>query len=112
MNVARAGIHQRRAIVLLVLILMLAGIYAAYRLPSGIYPEVNFPRIVVVASAGDLSTGNVMLAVTRPIEESLSGVLGLYRTRSRTIRGETEMSLLFLPNSDMQLALQQVQAKI
>src|SRR5262245_11860637 len=110
MNLVQSGIHQRKAVLLIVVILMLAGIYSAFRLPSGIYPEVNFPRIVVLASAGDLSSGNMMLAVTRPIEESVSGVLGLYRTRSRTIRGEAELSLLFLPHSDMQYALQQVQA--
>lgn len=112
MKIAEAGIAQRKAILLIIFILMAAGIYAAFQLPSGIYPEVNFPRIVILAEAGDLSTGNMLLAVTRPIEESVSGALGLHRIRSRTIRGEAELSLLFLPDSNMEIALQQVQAKI
>ncbi len=112
MTVAEAAVAHRKAISLIIVVLVFAGIYSAFQLPSGIYPEVDFPRIIVVASMGDLPTGNVLLGVTRPIEESLSGVLGLYRVRSRTIRGEAEISLVFLPKADMQLALQQVQAKI
>jgi CzcA family heavy metal efflux pump len=112
MKLAEAAISQRRAILLIIFILMAAGLYSAFRLPSGIYPELNFPRIVIIAEAGDLSTGNMLLGVTRPLEQSVSGAQGLNRIRSRTIRGETEISLIFLPHSDMQLALQQVQAKV
>jgi len=112
MKIAEAAIGQRKAILLIIVILMAAGTYAAFRLPSGIYPEVNFPRIVIIAEAGDLSTGNMLLGVTRPLEQSVSGVLGLNRIRSKTIRGEAELSLLFLPHADMQIALQQVQAKM
>ena len=112
MKVADLAFAQRKVILLVTAILFLAGIYSAFQLPSGIYPEVNFPRIVIVAEAGDLPVGNMMLGVTRPLEESVSGVLGLYRIRSRTIRGEAELSLLFLPQANMELGLQQVQAKI
>ena len=90
MKIAEAAISQRKSILLIIFILMAAGIYAAFQLPSGIYPEVNFPRIVIVAEAGDLSTGNMLLGVTRPIEQSVSGVLGLNRIRSKTIRGESD----------------------
>ena len=112
MNIFEVISRYRKAIYLIIAILVVAGIYSAYRLPSGIYPEVNFPRIVIVASAGDLPTGNMLLAVTRPIEEAISGVLGVYRIRSKTIRGESEISIQFLPRADMQTGLQQVQAKI
>ena len=112
MRIADFSISYRKVILLLTAILVLAGAYTAFQLPSGIYPEVNFPRVVIVAEAGDLPIGNMMLGVTRPLEESVSGVLGLYRIRSRTIRGEAELSLQFLPGSNMELGLQQVQAKI
>jgi CzcA family heavy metal efflux pump len=111
MKIAETAFYYRKAILLVILILTAAGLYAAFQLPSGIYPEVDFPRIVIIAEAGDLPTGNMLLGITRPLEQAVSGVLGLYRIRSRTIRGEAEISLTFLPRSDMQLALQQVQAK-
>lgn len=112
MKIAEAALANRKALMLIIALLALGGFYSAFRLPSGVYPEVNFPRIVVVAGAGDLPTGNMMLGVTRPIEESLTGILGLNRVRSSTIRGEAELSLLFAPDTNMDQALQQVQAKV
>lgn len=112
MNISGFVDNHRKSIIVVILILLGAGIYAGFQLPSNIYPEVNFPRIVIVVDAGDLPTANMLLGVTRPIEEAVSGVLGLYRVRSRTIRGECELSLLFLSKSDMNFALQQVQAKV
>lgn len=112
MKIAELAIEYRKALILIILILALAGVYSAFQLPSGVYPEVNFPRIVVLAETGDLPAGSMLLGVTRPIEEALSGSIGLYRVRSSTIRGESELSLLFLPNTNMDLALQQVQAKV
>src|SRR5205085_10501264 len=49
---------------------------------------------------------------TRPIEESVSTVLGVRRVRSRTIRGGAEISILFNPDMDMQFALQLIEGGI
>ena len=112
MNVARFAARNARAIVFAVAFLTLAGIYAATTLPSGIYPEVEFARIVVIAEAGDLSPRIMMLAVTRPLEEAARGVLGVRRVRSKTIRGASEISVLFDPGTDMAQALQLMQGKV
>ena len=80
-------------------------------LPSSIYPEVEFPRIVIVAKSGDLSPRLMQLAVTRPLEEAARAVLGVRRVRSKTIRGATEISVLFNPDADMRYALQLMQGK-
>lgn len=112
MNISGFVDNNRKAIIVIILILLAGGIYAGFQLPSAIYPEVNFQRIVIVIDAGDLPTANMLLGITRPIEQAVSGVLGLYRVRSRTIRGEAELSLLFFSNADMNFALQQVQSKV
>ena len=41
--------RQRRLVYLLVGALSVAGIWAGLRMPSAIYPELAFPRIVIVA---------------------------------------------------------------
>ena len=112
MNVARFARHHARAIVFGVLSLTLAGLYSMSEMPSGIYPEVEFPRIGIVAHAGDLSPRIMLLAVTRPLEEAARGVLGVRRVRSRTIRGATEISAIFNPDADMPYALQLMLARI
>jgi CzcA family heavy metal efflux pump len=112
MNFVRWCRQNSRAVFLLVAVLTLAGLFALFQLPSNIYPELNFPRIVVLVHAGDLSPDVTLLTVTRPIEEQVSTVLGARRVRSRTIRGGAEISVLFSQDMDMQQALQLVQARV
>ena len=61
MNVARFASRHSRVVVFAAVFLTLAGVYAMRTLPSGIYPEVEFPRIAIVAHAGDLSPRLMMM---------------------------------------------------
>ncbi len=112
MNIVRFCRENSRAIYLLTGLLFVAGLVAVFRLPSNIYPELTFPRIVVLAHSGDLPPETMLLTVTRPLEAESSTVLGVRRVRSKTIRGATEISVLFNPDTDMQYALQLLQARV
>lgn len=112
MNVVRFCRENRYAVYLLTAFLAVAGVAAVFQLPNNIYPELNFPRIVVLAHSGDLAPDAMLLTVTRPIEESVSTTPGVRRVDSKTIRGNTEISLLFQADADMQYALQLVQARV
>lgn len=103
---------QRRFVYLAIALLSAAGIWEALRLPSAIYPELLFPRITVIAQGTSLGARQVVFSVTRPIEEAVSIVPGVQRVTSRSIRGSSEIQVYFAPNSDMQLALQRVQARV
>ncbi|MGH7269765.1 MAG: efflux RND transporter permease subunit, partial [Polyangiaceae bacterium] len=88
------------------------GILSVMALPSGVYPEIEFPRIVVVARGGGAPADVFLTTITRPLEQALTSVLGVQRIRSQTIRGATQISLQFTPGTDMQRALQMVDAKV
>jgi CzcA family heavy metal efflux pump len=92
--------------------LVALGVASAMSLPSGIYPEVEFPRIIVVARAGGAPADVFLANVTRPLEQTLTTVLGVQRIRSKTIRGATEISLLFSPGTDTWRALQLVESHV
>ncbi len=111
-SVAGFASKNARAIVFGAVLVTLAGAYSLTVLPSGIYPEVEFPRIAIIAHSGDLSPQIMAVSVTRPIEEAARGVLGVRRVRSKTIRGASEISALFNPDADMQQALQLMQGKM
>jgi len=110
-NVAGFAARNSRAILLGVVLLSAAGLHALATMPSNIYPEVEFPRIQIVAHAGDLSPRMMQLAVTRPLEEAARTVLGARRVRSKTIRGGAEISVIFNPDADMRYSLQLMQGK-
>ena len=112
MSIAGAAQRHGTAICVGVLLLVLAGIYALLTLPAGIFPEVTYPRIVVLARAGTFEAHEMTVAVTRPLEQALGGVVDLRRIRTRTFRGAAELSLDFRPDADMQFALSQVQGRL
>src|SRR4051812_41712968 len=92
------------AVVLTAALLTAGGIYSATLMPSGVYPEVTFPRIAVVARVPDFDVTKMELKVTRPLEEAVSTVLGVNRVRSKTIRGGSELSIDFNPGTDVRRA--------
>jgi CzcA family heavy metal efflux pump len=104
--------RQQKGIALALALLCGAGALAYTRLPRGLYPELAFPRVVVVATLPDATAEIVGLNVTRPLEEALAPLLGVRRVRSRTIRGAVEINVQFDADSDMIVALQQVQARL
>jgi CzcA family heavy metal efflux pump len=104
--------RHSKGIALAVALLVIAGLLSYAALPRGLYPELAFPRVVVVATLPDATTDIVLRNVTRPLEEALAPVLGVTRVRSKTIRGAVEISLQFDPSSDMVVALQLVQARL
>lgn len=112
MNVATFALRHVRAATLVALALVVAGAVAAVSLPSGIYPPLEFPRIVVIAKSGTLPSQSMTVTVTRPLEQAVMEVPGIRRVRSRSIRGATEISAQFDPATDMVVALQQVQGRV
>ncbi|MDB4906604.1 MAG: acriflavin resistance protein [Gemmatimonadetes bacterium] len=103
---------QRRFVYLLTALLTAVGVWMAFRLPSAIYPELTFSRVTVVVQGSALEARQVLFAVTRPIEEAVGVVPGVTRVNSRSIRGGAEININFSEKTDMQYALQQVQARV
>ena len=103
---------QRRFVYLLVALLGAAGVWAALRLPSAIYPELVFSRVTIVAQGSALGARQILFGVTRPIEEAVSVVPGVTRVQSKSIRGGAEIDVTFSEHTDMPVALQQVQARV
>src|SRR6266404_7974689 len=92
------------AVVLTAALLTAGGIYSATRMPSGVYPEVTFSRIGVVAKVPSLTVANMDVQVTQPLEQAVSTVIGVNRVRSKTIRGASEIAIDFAPGTDMNRA--------
>ena len=104
--------RQRRFVYLVVALLSVGGLWAAFVLPSAIYPELQFSRITVVAQGSTLGARQVVFSITRPLEEAVSVVPGVTRVRSHSIRGASELSITFAPGTDMGYALQLVRARV
>ncbi len=105
-NLAAKARQYFGAIVLSAALLTAGGIYSATRMASGVYPEITFPRIAVVARKPGMDLRNMELQVTVPLEQAVSTVIGVERVRSKTIRGGCDLSVDFSPGTDMRRAEQ------
>jgi len=105
---------RRHASLVWIAVLGLAatGAVSIFQLPSGIYPEMQFPRVIVVAKAGQLSPDLVEAQMTRPLEQALAIVPGIRHVRARTIRGAVELSLLLTDGTDPLTAQYACQAAV
>ncbi|MEX2185172.1 MAG: efflux RND transporter permease subunit [Pirellulales bacterium] len=112
LNLVGAARPYFGAIVLTVIFLAAAGVYSLLGMPSGIYPEVAFPQIAVIATAPGLAVKTTEVSVTRPLEEAVSVVLGVVRVHSKTVRGASELKIDFAPDVDMVQALNDVRARL
>ena len=86
------------------------GVYLALTIPVAVFPETNFPRIVVGVDNGVFPIDQMLVTVTRPIEEAVNTVPGLDHLWSVTSRGTAEIDLFFSWKVDMYRTLELVNA--
>ena len=112
MSLARVVAYQSRAIVVIVVLLCAAGLYATWQLPVAIFPQTDFPRIVIIVDNGEAPASQTLVSVTRPIEEAMNGIPGIARIKSKTARGSSEINLYFNWGGDIRQELSLVQARM
>ncbi|MCX6583522.1 MAG: efflux RND transporter permease subunit [Candidatus Aminicenantes bacterium] len=88
-------------IIFMTIVLCLGGIYAALTLPSSVFPQTDFPRVVVLVDNGVMPSDEMMAAITRPIEEAMKDIPGVTTIRSATGRGSAEVNVFFNWKVDM-----------
>jgi len=99
--------HHRRSVLLAISVLALAGALCIRLLPVGLFPLVDFPRIVVSIEAGDRPVDRMVVEVTRPLEAALRSVPNVKTIRSTSSRGSAAVSLSFGWGTDMVTSLLQ-----
>jgi multidrug efflux pump subunit AcrB len=104
--------RMSRTVFFLVAVLVLAGIYAAFQVPISVFPDTNFPRVVIGVDNGVMPVEQMQVTITKPIEDAVNSVPGLLTVRSTTSRGSAEVSLFFDWNVNMFQTLQLADAAL
>ena len=63
-----------RPILFLIVSLALVGVYFAFTIPVSVFPDTDFPRIVVGIDNGVMPIDQMLVTITRPIEEAVNSV--------------------------------------
>src|ERR1700722_5421602 len=101
-----------RTIFFVALALTIVGIYSFFRTPIAVFPETNFPRIVIGVDNGVMPVEQMQVTITKPIEDAVNWVPGLQTVRSTTSRGSAEGRLFFDWSVDMFRTLEYVNTAI
>jgi CzcA family heavy metal efflux pump len=104
--------RHAKAIAFCIVVLAAIGIYLAFNLPVSLFPDITFPRIVILADNGEQPAERMMIEVTKPLEEVASSIPGVKMVRSITGRGSTEISLSLNWGADVPQTLQLLQGRI
>src|ERR1700712_733453 len=94
------------------MVLTIAGVYATFKVPISVFPDTNFPRVVIGVDNGVMPVEQMQVTITKPIEDAVNSVPGLTTVRSTTSRGSAEISLFFDWNVDMFQTLQLTDAAL
>jgi len=104
--------RHSKSIIFLIITLALVGVYLGFTLPVAVFPETDFPRIIIGVDNGVMPIDQMMVTITRPIELAVNSVEGLESVRSITSRGSAEVDLFFNWNVDMFQTLARVNAAV
>src|SRR5690348_7766810 len=99
-------------LIFLIIALAIMGAYLAFTIPVAVFPEVNFPRIIIGIDNGVMPIDQMMVTITRPVEDAVNSVPGLQRVNSITSRGSAEIDLFFDWKVDMVQTLQLVNSAV
>ncbi|MGH9663449.1 MAG: efflux RND transporter permease subunit, partial [Bryobacteraceae bacterium] len=102
------SIRFRDVVVALACVVIAYGIYTAQKAKYDVYPEFAPPQVVVQTEAPGLSSSDVEILVTRPVEYALNGAPGLSSIRSQSIQGLSVVTVVFEDKTDIYRARQMV----
>ena len=104
--------HYKKPLLGLTVLLILAGIFSYTNLKTGLFPDITFPKLKVIADAGQQTVDKMMTTVTIPLENIIKRTEGLDYIRSTTSRGSCEISVFLKWNTNVDLARLQMESLI
>ncbi len=102
----------KNPITVLIVIILLGGAFAYSKMQTALFPEITFPKIKIIADAGEQPVSKMMITVTRQLEAAIKQIPDLQTVRSTTSRGSCELSAFLNWDADVNLAQQRIESKI
>lgn len=104
--------EHRVAANLVMIMMIMAGLWAVRTMPSMLDPPAHFPNVFVEVTWVGAAAEDIETLVTTPIEQQLRTLNDLKELTSRTINGYTFIQATFKFDADITLALDQVKQRV
>ena len=113
-DIQKKGIHQlyTKPILFMAVLLLLGGAFCYTQMQTNLFPEVLFPRITMIADAGQQPVNRMMITVTQPLESAAKKVQGVSVVKSSTSRGSCIVDVYFRWGVDIYTLKTQLESRI
>ncbi len=101
-----------KPILFIVVALCVAGAFAGLTMPSSVFPQTDFPRVVILIDNGAMPGDEMMATITRPVEEAMKYIPGAVNIRSTTGRGSAAVNVFFDWSTNMEESEQYVLGRL
>jgi len=105
-------LKYKSPIAAILFLILLGGVYSLLNIKTGLFPDITFPKIKIIADNGEQPVDKMMVTVTIPMENAIKRVEDLQMVRSITSRGSCEISAFLNWGSDVDLGKQRIEAQI
>ncbi len=103
---------HRVAANLVMIMMVLAGVWAVRSMPTMLDPPSNFPIVIIEITWVGAAAEDIETLVTTPIEQQLRTIADIHELTSRTTNGHTHIQAIFNYDANMTLALDQVKQRV
>ena len=101
MNISQTAVKKPTTILIFTIILVLLGVYSATKLPMDLFPDMEIPVMIVSSTYTGATPQEVEEKLTRPLENSLSGIQGLSKITSTSSTGSAMIILQLEQGTDL-----------
>ncbi|KMQ58885.1 acriflavine resistance protein B [Chryseobacterium sp. BLS98] len=105
-------VTYKSPLLVLIFLIVAGGIYSYTKIQSALFPQITFPKIKIIADAGQQPVNQMTVGVTKVLENAVKKVPDLQVLKSTTSRGSCEISAFMDWNVNVDLAKQQIESSV
>ncbi|HNP34523.1 MAG TPA: efflux RND transporter permease subunit [Woeseiaceae bacterium] len=112
MHIIESAIARSRTVIVTLVVVLVAGLYAYLTIPKEAEPDIEIPNIYVSISYEGISPEDSERLLVRPVEQELRAIEGVKEMTSTAYEGGANVLLEFDAGVDTNIALQDVREKV
>ncbi|MDR3710181.1 MAG: efflux RND transporter permease subunit [Capsulimonadaceae bacterium] len=112
MGLTKLAIARPIAILALISSALILGILSYFNMPAELNPQVDFPAVTISTTYAGTSPQEMETLITKPIEDSISGVSGIQHITSTSVTGASIIVVQFYFGTDINSASSDVIQKV
>lgn len=112
MNIAKLSINRPVFIACVFFLMIIVGILSFQKLGVDLFPDVEFPVIIITTTYPGTGPLEIETLVTKPIEDGMSGLAGIKSLKSTNKEGVSLIIIEFTLETNLQYAEQQVRDRL